>query len=63
MRLATLEDNTRFELGDSARRIEELTRSKVPSFHVYGKHVNHTERSKFDPEQHTEQTFIVRVEE
>ena len=31
MRLATLEHDTRLKVGDSARRIEELTRSKVPA--------------------------------
>jgi hypothetical protein len=39
------------------------TPSVTISFHVYGKHVNHTERSQFDPQQNTEQGFIVRVEE
>jgi predicted metal-dependent enzyme (double-stranded beta helix superfamily) len=29
------------------------------SLHVYGKHVNHTERSQFDPERHTEKEFII----
>jgi predicted metal-dependent enzyme (double-stranded beta helix superfamily) len=31
------------------------------SLHVYGKHVNHTERSQFDPAQHTETTFKVKL--
>jgi predicted metal-dependent enzyme (double-stranded beta helix superfamily) len=31
------------------------------SLHVYGKHVNHTERSKFDPEQRTETIFKVKL--
>jgi predicted metal-dependent enzyme (double-stranded beta helix superfamily) len=30
------------------------------SLHVYGKHVNYTERSSFDPERHTEQPFKVK---
>jgi predicted metal-dependent enzyme (double-stranded beta helix superfamily) len=31
------------------------------SLHVYGKHVNHTERSQFDPAQRTETTFKVKL--
>ena len=31
------------------------------SLHVYGKHVNHTERSKYDPEQRTETSFKVKL--
>lgn len=31
------------------------------SLHVYGKHVNHTERSQFDPERRTETTFKIRL--
>ncbi len=30
------------------------------SLHVYGKHFNHTNRKKFDPEKKTVQPFIVR---
>lgn len=32
------------------------------SLHTYGKHVNHTERSQFDPETNEKRDFIVRVE-
>lgn len=30
------------------------------SLHIYGKHFNHTNRKKFDPENKTVQSFIVR---
>jgi predicted metal-dependent enzyme (double-stranded beta helix superfamily) len=30
------------------------------SLHVYGKHINHTQRSQFDLQQHIEKPFIVR---
>jgi predicted metal-dependent enzyme (double-stranded beta helix superfamily) len=33
------------------------------SLHVYGKHVNFTQRSQFDPEQRTEKPFIVKLDE
>jgi predicted metal-dependent enzyme (double-stranded beta helix superfamily) len=32
------------------------------SLHVYGKHVNFTERSQFDPERRTRTPFVVKVE-
>ena len=32
------------------------------SFHVYGKHLNHTGRSQFDPKNHTETPLIVRTQ-
>ena len=32
------------------------------SLHTYGKHVNYTNRSQFDPETNVKQDFIVRVE-
>jgi len=32
------------------------------SLHVYGKHVNFTKRSQFDPEQRTERPFIVKID-
>jgi len=31
------------------------------SLHVYGKHINFTRRSQFDPNEQTEQPFIVRI--
>jgi predicted metal-dependent enzyme (double-stranded beta helix superfamily) len=32
------------------------------SLHVYGKHINYTARSQFDPEQRTEMPFLVRID-
>lgn len=32
------------------------------SLHVYGMHINHTHRSKFDPGARTESPYVVRVE-
>jgi 4-amino-4-deoxychorismate lyase len=37
---------------DSIHSVINETGSVTVSLHVYGKHVNHTERSQFDPEQH-----------
>jgi predicted metal-dependent enzyme (double-stranded beta helix superfamily) len=33
------------------------------SLHVYGKHINFTRRSQFDPEQRVEKPFLIRLEE
>jgi predicted metal-dependent enzyme (double-stranded beta helix superfamily) len=46
---------------DDIHSVMNDTESITVSLHVYGKHVNHTERSQFDPEQRTEQPFVVRV--
>jgi predicted metal-dependent enzyme (double-stranded beta helix superfamily) len=32
------------------------------SFHVYGKHLNHTGRSQFDPEKKTEKLLVVKTQ-
>ncbi len=32
------------------------------SLHVYGKHINFTSRSQFDPDQRTEKPFIIKTE-
>jgi hypothetical protein len=32
------------------------------SLHVYGKHINFTQRSQFDPDEQTEKPFIVHVD-
>lgn len=32
------------------------------SLHVYGKHVNFTQRSQFDPDKHSESPFILKLE-
>ncbi|HSA88854.1 MAG TPA: hypothetical protein VLF42_03045, partial [Burkholderiales bacterium] len=31
------------------------------SLHVYGKHINHTGRSQFDPERRTETAFKLKL--
>jgi predicted metal-dependent enzyme (double-stranded beta helix superfamily) len=41
--------------------VNESARVTV-SLHVYGRHVNHTTRSQFDPERGTEKAFILRVD-
>lgn len=33
--------------------------NRLPGIHVYGKHVNHTDRSQFDPGQRTERAFMI----
>jgi predicted metal-dependent enzyme (double-stranded beta helix superfamily) len=47
--------------ADDIHSVMNDTQSITVSLHVYGKHVNHTERSQFDPERHSEQPFVVRV--
>jgi predicted metal-dependent enzyme (double-stranded beta helix superfamily) len=37
------------------------TDRKTLSVHIYGRHVNHTDRSQFDPEAGTEERFTVTV--
>ena len=32
------------------------------SLHVYGRHINHTNRSQFDPEQRTEKPFLLKID-
>jgi len=46
---------------DSIHSVINETEAVTVSFHVYGKHVNYTERSKFDPEQNTEKEFILKT--
>jgi predicted metal-dependent enzyme (double-stranded beta helix superfamily) len=46
---------------DSIHSVMNDTDSITISFHVYGKHVNHTERSQFDPDGNTEKAFIVKT--
>lgn len=38
------------------------TEAVTVSLHIYGKHLNHTGRSQFDPKKKTETPFIVRIE-
>jgi len=46
---------------DTIHSVINDTESITVSLHVYGKHVNHTQRSQFDPEQNTEKTFILKT--
>ena len=32
------------------------------SLHVYGRHINYTNRSQFDPEQRTEKPFLLKID-
>jgi len=38
------------------------TEATTVSLHIYGKHLNHTGRSQFDPEKKTETPFVVTIE-
>jgi predicted metal-dependent enzyme (double-stranded beta helix superfamily) len=44
---------------DSIHSVVNDTESVTVSLHVYGRHVNHTERSRFDPKEQTERPFII----
>jgi predicted metal-dependent enzyme (double-stranded beta helix superfamily) len=44
---------------DSIHSVVNETESVTVSLHVYGRHVNHTERSRFDPKEQTERPFII----
>jgi predicted metal-dependent enzyme (double-stranded beta helix superfamily) len=46
---------------DSIHSVVNDSARVTVSLHVYGKHVNYTTRSQFDPERGTEQAFILRV--
>lgn len=48
-------------LPDSIHSVRNESASVTLSFHVYGKHVNHTDRAQFDPEGHTAREFIVEI--
>jgi predicted metal-dependent enzyme (double-stranded beta helix superfamily) len=47
-------------LPDGIHSVHNHTDSVTVSLHVYGKHLNHTGRSSFDPEARTEKLFIVK---
>lgn len=56
-----------FELGDTVCFVSQEIHSVVNeseevtvSLHVYGKHLNYTGRSQFDPETKTDKAFIVK---
>ena len=48
---------------DSIHSVVNETAHVTVSLHVYGKHVNYTTRSQFDPEQGTEKAFILTVDD
>jgi len=48
---------------ESIHSVVNATALVTVSLHVYGKHVNYTTRSQFDPEQGTERAFILKVDE
>jgi predicted metal-dependent enzyme (double-stranded beta helix superfamily) len=47
-------------LPDDIHSVTNETDQVTVSLHVYGKHLNYTGRSQFDPEQKTEMPFIVK---
>ena len=58
-----------FEVGDVAampggtiHTVWNETDQVTVSLHIYGKHINFTGRSQFDPEKRTETLFILKVE-
>jgi predicted metal-dependent enzyme (double-stranded beta helix superfamily) len=42
--------------------IRNESKAVTVSLHIYGKHLNHTGRSQFDPGKKTETPFVVRIE-
>jgi hypothetical protein len=38
------------------------TEATTVSLHIYGKHLNYTGRSQFDPDKRTETPFVVKIE-
>ena len=48
---------------DSIHSVVNETAHITVSLHVYGKHVNYTTRSQFDPEQGTEKAFFLTVDD
>ena len=50
-------------MPDSIHSVVNETARVTLSLHVYGKHVNYTTRSQFDPRLETETTYIVKVDQ
>ncbi|MGI9026599.1 MAG: hypothetical protein ACR2GP_13675 [Burkholderiaceae bacterium] len=48
--------------GGMIHSVWNETDAVTVSLHVYGKHINYTGRSQFDPEKQTETPFIVKME-
>jgi predicted metal-dependent enzyme (double-stranded beta helix superfamily) len=49
-------------LPDDIHSVTNETEQVTVSSHVYGKHLNYTGRSQFDPEQKTESPFLVKAQ-
>ena len=47
-------------MPDTIHSIQNVSEEISVSLHVYGYHINHTERSQFDPEQHSVQPWKIR---
>lgn len=49
-------------LSDDIHTVWNNTDALTLSLHVYGKHINYTGRSEFDPEAGTEKAYVLNVE-
>jgi predicted metal-dependent enzyme (double-stranded beta helix superfamily) len=49
-------------LPDSIHSVLNETDRVTVSLHVYGRHLNYTGRSQFDPEKKTETPFVLKFE-
>lgn len=49
-------------LPDAIHSVDNTTDRVTLSLHVYGKHVNHTDRCTYDPEKNTTAPFKLKVE-
>jgi predicted metal-dependent enzyme (double-stranded beta helix superfamily) len=47
--------------SDAIHSVTNETQRVTLSLHIYGKHLNHTGRSQFDPAAQTERPFILAV--
>ena len=50
-------------LSEDIHSVWNTGREISMSLHTYGRHINHTDRSEFDPEANAERPFIVTVQE
>jgi len=48
--------------SDAIHSMQNTGQSTGLSFHVYGRHLNHTGRSQFDPVSNTERPFLVKTQ-
>jgi predicted metal-dependent enzyme (double-stranded beta helix superfamily) len=46
----------------SIHSVQNDTDQTTLSFHVYGRHLNHTGRSRFDPDNSTEMPFVIKTQ-